>query len=470
MTELWQRTALDLGRLIAAKEVRAVEVLDAVLARVEAVNPTVNAVVTLTADRARAQAEAADAAVARGEVTGPLHGVPVTVKDLTDTAGVRTTYGSTFFADHVPEGDAVLVERLKAAGCVILGKTNTPEFGGKFDTENRLFGATRNPWRLAHSPGGSSGGAAAAVATGMGPIAHGNDGGGSLRVPASCCGVFALKPHFGRVPFWPRFDGWATLNHEGPLARSVRDAAAMLDVMAGPDDRDRLSLPPAPGPFLAACDGDLGGLRIAWSPTLGYGRVDPGVRALCEAAARVFEDLGAHVEEASPGLDKPEFLFTGTALPRLLVQFERDLPEGFAERLDPDLTLFLPFVEGMSLRDAIQCEFGAYAMWDRLAPFFARYDLLLTPVMAAPPHLSGQFGPRTIDGAPIESALEPFFTYPFNLTGQPAASVPAGFTGDGLPVGLQIVGRRFDEATVLRASARYEEARPWAGHWPDLAA
>ncbi len=465
---LWQRTALELGALIRRREVRAVEVLEAILERVDAVNPVLNAIVTLDVEGARAAAEAADAAVRRGEAVGPLHGVPVTIKDLTETKGLRTTYGSSFFADYIPTEDAILVERLRAAGCPVLGKTNTPEFGGRFDTENAVFGATRNPWHRAHSPGGSSGGAAAQVAAGMGPLAQGNDGGGSIRVPAACCGVFGLKPQYGRIPFWPRQDSWIAHVHEGPIARSVRDAAAMLDVMAGPDLRDPRCLPAPPGSFLAACDGEIRGLRIAWSPTPGYGDVEPAVRACCEAALSAFEDLGAHVEDVRLDLSDAERVYVGTILPRLKAQFDRDLPGGYAEKIDPGMAAFLPMVEAMTMLEVVEAEFGLYALWDRLAALFRRYDLLLLPTMATPAHRSGQFGPEAINGRPVDTPLTPLFTYPFNLTGQPAASVPAGFTEGGLPVGLQLVARRFDEATLLRAAARFEEARPWAHRWPDL--
>ena len=431
---LWQRSALDLGRMIRQQEVRAVDVLDAIVARIDEHNPVLNAVVTRTLDTARKEARRADEHVANGEDVGPLCGVPITIKDLTEVEGVRTTYGSSYFADHVPDRDAVLVERLRAAGCPIVGKTNAPEFGGKFDTENDIFGATLNPWDWSRSPGGSSGGGAAQVAAGMGPLAHGNDGGGSIR-----------------------------------LARTVRDAAALLDVMAGPDARDLDSHIPSPATsFLDACEGNIDGLRIAWSPTPGYGRVDDEVRAICESAARGFEDLGAHVESIELDLPDPQLAFLGTVLPRLAAQFARDLPDDYPERLDPSLTEFLPFVERMSVEDAAHSEFQIYKLWDTLGPIFETYDLLLTPTMATAAQPSGQFGPEKVNGTPVDSPLEPIFTFPFNLTGQPAASIPAGWTENDLPVGLQIVGRPHDEATILRAAARFEEAQPWHDRWPEL--
>jgi Asp-tRNA(Asn)/Glu-tRNA(Gln) amidotransferase A subunit family amidase len=468
MTELWQMSGLALGRAIASQEVSAVEVLDAIVTRVEAVNPQVNAVVTLAAENAREEARAVDARIAAGETGGPLCGVPASIKDLIETRGIRTTFGSLLRQDFVPQHDAVLVERVRAAGCPIFAKTNTPDHGGKFATDNMVFGATNNPWELSRSPGGSSGGAAAQVAAGMGPLAVGNDGGGSIRVPASMCGVYGLKPQFGRIPSWPRHNGWYTLNHEGPITRTVRDAAALLDIMAGPDDRDWLSLPDQPGSYLQACDGDIKGMRVAWSPTPGYGRVDPEVLERCQTAARTFEELGCIVEEASPHLPNVDQIFLGMIVPRLLVQFEQEFPPGFAEKLDPVVQSFLPLAEQMTTRDVFAAIYGEYAVHDLLVGFFQQYELFLTPTIATPPYASGVFGPSEVAGEPISSPLEPFFTHPFNLSGQPAASIPVGFTDSGLPVGLQIVGRRFAEKTVLRASACFEAARPWADHWPTL--
>jgi Asp-tRNA(Asn)/Glu-tRNA(Gln) amidotransferase A subunit family amidase len=468
MTDLWQMSGLALGQAIADREVSAVEVLEAVLARVEEVNPRVNAVVTLAAGAARAAAQEVDARIAEGETGGPLFGVPVTIKDLIETKGLRTTFGSLLHQDYVPEHDAVLVERLRAAGCPVFAKTNTPEHGGKTATDNLVFGATHNPWDLTRSPGGSSGGAAAQVASGMGPLAVGNDGGGSIRIPAALCGVYGLKPQFGRIPSWPRHNAWYPLNHEGPITRTVRDTAAMLDIMAGPDDRDWLSLPGADGNYLQACEGGIKGLRVAWSPTPGYGRVEPEVLHRCLAAVRAFEELGCIVEEASPSIPNPDQLFLGLIVPRLLVQFEQEYPAGFAEKMDPMVASFLPLGGQMTMRNVMTAIYGDYAVHDLLVAFFQRYDLFLTPTLATAAYPLGVFGPSEVDGVPVTGPLEPFFTFPFNLTGQPAASVPVGFTDSGLPVGLQIVGRRFAEKTVLRASASFEAARPWADRRPNL--
>src|SRR5262245_14585547 len=309
-SDLVWRSALDLAALIRAKAVSPVEVTDAVLARLERLNPRLNCFCTVTAEEARDAAVAAEVAVMTGEALGALHGVPFSVKDRVWTRHVRTAGGSRLFADHVPEEDAVCVERLKGAGGVMLGKTTTPEFGHKGVTDSPLFGITRNPWNSSLTPGGSSGGAGAAVAAGLGPLAIGTDGGGSIRIPASFCGLYGLKPSFGRVPQYPAFRGWETFSHTGPLTRSVRDAALMLDVIAGPDDRDRYSLPGDGGPsFVAACDAGIDGLSVAWSPDVGHAAVDPEVVDLCAQAAERFEALGCHVEVVSPTWDNPEETF-----------------------------------------------------------------------------------------------------------------------------------------------------------------
>jgi len=467
MAELWKLSGLELGKMIASKEIKPSEVTQAILTRIEKVNPEINAFCTVAHDSAMAEARAADEQVVRGTARGPLFGVPVSIKDLIETRGLRTTFGSLHFEKNVPAADAVLVERLRGACCPILGKTNTPEFGGKFATDNTLFGTSRNPWNRQKSPGGSSGGAASQVAAGLGPLAVGNDGGGSIRVPSSCCGVYGLKPQFGRIPSWPRHDSWSTLNHEGPITRTVRDAAAMLDILAGPDERDRTSLPASRVNYLKACEGDIKGLKVAWSPDLGYGKVDPEVREICQKAVRAFEEMDCVVEEAHPGIPCPDQIFLNLIVPRMVVWLERELPENFQEKMDPMLTVFLPLMNAMSARDVIRAIFSSEALWDKLSVFFRKYDLLLTPTLATPPYELGIFGPRQVAGEGV-SPLLPFFTFPFNLTGQPAASIPAGFTKDGLPVGLQIVGRRYDESTVLRTSACFEEARPWAQRWPPI--
>ena len=468
MADLCRLSGLDLGRMIASQEIKPSEVMQAVLDRIDWTNQQINAYCTVDRDRAMAEAGKADERIVRGEVAGPLFGVPVSIKDLIATRGLRTTFGSLHFEKNVPETDAVLVERLRSAGCPIIGKTNTSEFGCKFATDNLVFGATLNPWNLTLSPGGSSGGATAQVAAGMGPLAVGNDGGGSIRIPSSCCGVYGLKPQFGRIPSWPRHDAWSPLIHEGPITRTVRDAAALLDILAGPDERDRTSLPLSKASYLQACEGEIRGLKVAWSPDMGYEKVDPRVREICEKAVKVFEEMGCLVEEAHPEIPCPDRIFQNILFSRMVVWLERELPENFCEKLDPMLAVFIPLMNAFSTRDIIKALFDAESLRDKMDVFFEKYDLLLTPVLPTPPYELGVGGPRKVAGERVPPLLPFCFTIPFNLTGQPAASIPAGFTEDGLPVGLQIAGRKYDEPTVLRASARFEEARPWSDRWPQL--
>jgi aspartyl-tRNA(Asn)/glutamyl-tRNA(Gln) amidotransferase subunit A len=459
--------AQEVAGLIRAKKVSPVEVVDAVLARIERLNPALNCFATVTAEEARDAAIAAEVAVMTGETLGPLHGVPVSIKDLLFTRRVLTTGGSRLFADHVPEEDAVAVERLKGAGAIIVGKTTTPEFGHKAVTESPLLGITRNPWNPALTSGGSSGGAAVAVATGLGPLAVGTDGGGSIRVPASFCGIYGLKPSFGRVPQAPGFPGWENISHTGPMTRSVRDAALMLDVIAGPDDRDRYSLPATERSFLAACGEGIAGLSVAWSPDLGYARVDPEVADLCAAAAERFESFGGHVEVVSPSWEDPEEMF------RVTVGAETwsvwgDRLESDGDKMDRSFRAFLKFGSTITSPQLLRALRGRHELWTEAQRFLARFDLLITPTVAVPPFEVGKPGLNEINGEPSSPLGWMPFCFPFNLTGQPAASVPVGFTRAGLPVGLQIVGRRHADHTVLAASAAFEAAQPWADRRPPL--
>jgi Asp-tRNA(Asn)/Glu-tRNA(Gln) amidotransferase A subunit family amidase len=466
--ELAWLSALELARRIRGKEISPVEVMEALLDRVGAVNPAINAYCTVATEEARDAATAAEVAILSGEPLGPLHGVPVSVKDLIFTRRLRTTAGSRLLADHVPEEDAVAVERLRGAGAIIVGKTNTPEFGFKGVTDNPLFGVTRNPWDLARTPGGSSGGAAAAVAAGLGPLALGTDGGGSIRIPASFCGIYGLKPSFGRVPSGPGLPGWETLSHTGPLTRTVRDAALMLHVLAGPDDRDRHSLPAAEGPpFLAACDDGIAGLSVAWSADLGHGLVEPEVADLCAEAAVRFESLGCHVEVVVPTWDDPEPIYRTLAAGEAFAAY-RDRLDAGERLLDPALVELLRFGETITAEQYLGAVLARREFWGEVQRFLARFDLLITPTVAVAPFAVDALPILEIDGTPVSRLGWTPFTYPFNLTGQPAASVPAGVTASGLPVGLQIVGRRHADRTVLAASAAWEAAAPWHARRPDL--
>lgn len=467
--DLCWMSATELAAAIRGRRLSPVEVTEAVLARIDAVNPRVNAYCTLAAESARAEARVAEAAVMRGEPLGPLHGVPVSFKDLTSTAGIRTTFGSKIFEHHVPTEDALVVERTRKAGAIVIGKTNTPEFGCKGVTDNLIFGHTRNPWRLDRVAGGSSGGAAATVAAGLGPLAEGSDLAGSIRIPASVCGVVGLKPSLGRVPRAPVLNGWTGLSHVGPLARTVRDAALALSVWAGPDERDPQSLPATGEDFARAADGGIRGLRIGWSPDLGYAAVDPEIRRITAAAAKMFATLGGAVEEAHPGFEDPMPLFIDLTAPYRAAAIAPHLPR-WKDQMDPFLHARVSHGEKMSAVDWERATHRRTAFWQLVRQFFERHDLLLTPTTSVAAFPIGLAHPAEIEGRRIDNQLQWFpFTFPFSISGQPAVTVPCGFTAEGLPVGLQIVGRRFAEATVLRAAAAFEAAQPWADRHPPLA-
>ncbi len=466
--ELCFRSAVDLAAGIRAGKVSPVEVTSAVLARIEQVNPKINAYCTVVAERALDEARRAEAALARRERLGPLHGVPISFKDLTPTAGIRTTFGSKIFEHHVPSEDAAVVERARAAGAVVIGKTNTPEFGCKGVTDNLIFGHTRNPWNTERIAGGSSGGAAAAVAAGLGPLAEGSDLAGSIRIPASVCGVVGFKPSLGRVPRYPTVNGYTGMSHLGPITRSVRDAALLLSVWAGPDERDPQSLPATGEDFARAVEGGVKGLRVALSVDLGYAAVDPEVRRIVEAAATTFARLGAELEEATPGFESPEALFMELTAPIRAAAMAPHLPQGRGQ-MDPMLLLRVDYAQRMTALDSEQATHRRTALWQTVRRFFERYDLLLTPTTSVTAFPLGRGYPEQIDGRTLNNGLQWFpFTYPFNLTGQPAISVPCGWTAEGLPVGLQIVGRRYADSTVLRAAHALESASPWGHRRPAL--
>lgn len=466
-SELCWRPATELAAMIRRKKVSPVEVVDAVLDRVEKLNPRLNAYVLVTADQARKDARAAERALGRrGARLGPLHGVPFSVKDLVITRGVTTTFGTPLHRDNVPAEDAPMVTRLQAAGGIMLGKTNTPTFGWIGATHNLLFGITRNPWDLDRTPGGSSGGASAAVAAGLAPIAVGTDGGGSIRIPASCTGIFGHKPSYGRIPVYPASGAWS-LSHIGPMTRTVADAALVMQVCAGADERDQYSLPADETEYGGVLRRRLTGWRVAYSDDLGFAdALDPEVRALCARAARAFRELGCRVEEVKPGWPSPkdcwEQIFCGGIATRMAPYRDR------REEIDPGLYDIITRALEQPPTRYVQAWFDRLAWWQHPRAFFEKYDLLLTPTIACPPFPVGLDNPTEIGGRPVPPYAWIPFTYPFNLTGQPAASVPCGFTRAGLPVGLQIVGRRYDDASVLAAAAGFERIRPWAERRPPL--
>lgn len=460
---------VEMVEAIKTKRLSPVEVMDAVLSRIERLNPKVNAYCTLVADSAREQAKEAETMVMTGEKLGPLHGVPVSVKDNIFTKGIRTTCGSKIYENFIPQQDSVIVERLKAAGAIIVGKTNLPEFGLMGVTDNLVFGETRNPWNLERTPGGSSGGAAASVALCMPPLAIGGDGGGSIRIPASFCGVFGHKPSLGRVPRYPviQADSFEDVAVSGPIARTVRDAALTLEVIAGRDERDRKTLPDTGLSCLPFLGGDLKGLKVAWSKDLGYAPVDPQVLKITEAAVKTFTTLGCTVEVANPEVRCPRGAFGIIASAAAAVDLQDKLEE-WREQLWPNTLRLIEQYKDRLITDYGKAVLEQVEYWDGIWPFFEKYDLLLTPTVAVPPFELGKYEVTEIAGVKGEALDWIPFTWPFNLTGQPAASVPCEWTDDGLPVGLQIVGRRFDDVTVLKAAAAFEQAAPWIDKLPPL--
>ena len=459
-TDLCFTPATELARLVRTKALSPVELTRAVLDRVEQVNPAINAVCTVTDDAARTAARAAEDAVMRGGALGPLHGVPYSVKDLHFTRGVRTMSGSFVFEHRVPDVDAPFVARLKAAGGVMIGKTTSPEFGWKGLGDSPVTGATRNPWNTAMTSGGSSAGAAAAVAAGLGPLAQGSDGAGSIRIPAGFCGIYGLKPSFGRIPMWPvSNDDYGS--HIGPMTRTVADAALMLAVMAGPDDRDRTSLEGRPADYVGELHRGIRGLRVAFSPDLDGLRVDPEVAALVRKAVDVFPELGCEVEQVRTGFADSHDLVRTMWSANMAGNRARHLPE-FRARMDPGLVACIEEGLRYSAAEYVAAREEKLAYWDTVRPLFETYSLLLTPTLSVAAFPVGRLNPEGWRDHPWDWIDWASFSYPFNLTALPAATVPVGFTAAGLPVGLQIVGRRFADLTVLQASAAFEAARPWA--------
>ncbi|MEI7769067.1 MAG: amidase [Chloroflexales bacterium] len=456
--EICTMTAVELAARIRARSLSATEVMAAHLARIDQVNPRLNAIITLVPDQALEGARAADAALARGEALGLLGGLPVAHKDLAETKGIRTTFGSPIFRDHVPDFDAPIVERLKAAGAITLGKTNTPEFGAGSQTFNQIFGATRNPYDPSKTCGGSSGGAAVALATGMVPIADGSDMGGSLRNPAGYCNVVGFRTSPGRVPSWPDSTMWLPLGVDGPMARTVADVALMLQAIVGPDARAPLSFGAGGELFAQSLVHETRGLRVAWSADLGELPLDPRTRAVFESQRGTFEGLGCIVEEAAPDLRDADEIF------QVLRAFSYELGKGAlldSHRAQLKDTVIWNIEQGRRLSGPqLGRAMRLHAeLYQRVRTFMERYDFLVLPVSQVPPFPIEQPYVTEIDGVKLDSYIGWMRScYYITLTSLPAIAVPAGFTPEGLPVGLQIVGRYRDELSVLRLAHAYEQA------------
>lgn len=450
-----RQSLADLADDVRTGRVSARELTTHALERIAALNGSLNAFVAVDGDAALAAAAAVDALVAARKDPGALAGIPIGVKDLEDAVGFRTTKGSPCFAGSSPATtDSLLVERMKAAGAIVVGKTNTPELGWKGDTINEVFGATRNPWNPAHSPGGSSGGSGCAVAAGMVPLTTASDGGGSIRIPAAACGLAGFKASLGRVPSGgTSAPDWGHLSTKGPLARTVADTVHALDAVIGPDPSDLRSLPMPAAPWMGALEAASLPLKVAWSPTLGYAQVDDEVAAICRAAVDRMADMGAEVVEIDTVFPEDPVLtwvtLTNAYNARTLAPF-RDTE--LWERIDPGLRSMADWGAGMSAVDVVQAEDACHTLNLRLDELFRDVRLLITPTTAGPSPVSGQQG--TING--VETANWVSFTYGFNMTRSPAGSVCAGFTATGLPVGLQLVGPQHGDLVVLRAMAALE--------------
>lgn len=461
---------LSAGDLLAGyrkKSFSPVEVLKACLAQMTRHDEAINAMCLVDEASAMAQAKASEARWQKGEPAGFVDGVPALVKDLILVKGWPTLRGSkTVAREQAWDQDGPSVARLREQGAVLPGLATTPEFGWKGVTDSPLTGITRNPWDVSKTPGGSSGGSSAALAAGYAPLALGTDGGGSIRIPAGFSGVFGLKPSFGRVPAWPA-SPFGTVAHTGPMTRSVADAALMLNVIAMPDARDWFALPYEARDYRDVLGRGVAGLRIAYSPALGYAEVDPDIAALVKSAVDVLADLGAVVEETDPGFEDPTPLFRTVwwlGARALLGQ----LPEEKLALLDPGLADVVRQSRAITLEDQFAANKARAALGTHMKLFMERYDLLVTPTLPIPAFGTGMLSPADDDGTGKWVDWTPF-SYPFNLTQQPAASVPCGFTPAGLPAGLHIVGRMFDDATVLRASHAYEQATSWHKSRPRLA-
>ena len=450
----------ELAAQVRAGTLAARELVGHALERIELLNPSINAFVAVDGERALEAATRIDDAVARGEDPGALAGIPIGVKDLEDAAGFVTSQGSALFASSPPaETDSVLVARLRAAGCVVVGKTNTPELGWKGDTDNPVFGPTLNPWNLAHSPGGSSGGSAAALASGMVPLATGSDGGGSIRIPSSCCGLSGVKPSLGRVPAGGRRGAdWPDLSTKGPMARRMADVVAALEVAVGPDPSDIRSLPRPEASWTAALDDPRPPAKVAWSPTLGYAPVDNEVRALCERAVAALESLGAEIVEIDTVFaeDPVRDWLTMAVSYNLRTLAPHRGTDAWA-RVDPMLAAQVEWAaDNLTARDMVEAQDSCHRLNLALVEVFRDVRLLVTPTCAAPPPPRHLGASGLINGEPDLNWVR--FTYPFNLTRSPAATVCAGLTAEGLPVGVQLVGPQHADLVVIRSAAALEAA------------
>lgn len=471
--EICWMSACNIADLIRRQEKTALDITEIFIERIEKVNPKVNAYCTFTFDLAREMAKKADDAAKKGDKLGLLNGVPTSIKDLMVIKGIRTTFGSKLYEDFIPDENDVVVERLMEAGCVVLGKTNTPEFGHIALTNNKIFGETKNPWNLETNSGGSSGGAASAAAAGLSPLALGSDGGGSIRVPSSCCGVYGLKPTYGRIPSYPRIGiAFKSMDHYGPIVRYVEDAALMLNVMKGHHPGDNVSFPDDNIDYISILDDKPKKLKIGYSLSLGFGKsLHEEIKENVINSIQKFEQFDWEIEEAKINIRNPELAM------KILVAigYAYDLQKAYNTRpedISPDLraTIMLGLdSNSMNIGKANETRKKVYEV---MHDYFNKYDLLITPTLPHPAFKPGWLESGTTFPTIGRKSLNIItwmnYTYPFNMAGLPAASIPSGWTKDGLPIGMQIIGRRFDEKTVLQVSKAFEEIQPWQDKKPAL--
>jgi amidase len=470
MSDLCFLTAVELADRIRRRDLSVTDVVRAHLEQIERVNPTMNAIVTLTAERALADAKAKDAELARGAAVGPLFGLPVAHKDLVPTKGIRTTFGSPIYRDHVPGEDALIIERLRAAGAITLGKTNTPEFGAGSQTFNEVFGRTLNPYDPSTTCGGSSGGAAVALACGMVPIADGSDTGGSLRNPAAFCNVVGLRTSPGRVPVWPRELAWTTLSVQGPMARTVADVALLLSAIAGPDPRSPIAIAEPGDRFRRPLTRDFRGVRVAWSRDLGGLPIDRRVTAALAPQRKVLESLGCLIDEAQPDLRDAREIFQALRAFAFATRYGPMLAEHRHQIKD---TVIWNTEQGLKLtaRELAEAEVKRTALYHRMRTFMERYEFLVLPATQVPPFDVTQPYVTEIEGVTLPTYIDWMRACSdITVTGSPAISVPGGFTPEGLPVGVQIVGRHQDDWGVLQLAHAFEQATGFGRRRPPVAA
>lgn len=463
--DLVNLSAVEMVKLIRAKDITAKELMEAHLLQIDKVNPKVNAIVTLLPDLAIEKAEKLDSAIAKGEDVGILQGLPVAHKDLVPTKGIRTTFGSPIYEHHVPDHNALIVDRIQKAGAITIGKTNTPEFGAGSQTYNEVFGETLNPYDVSRTCGGSSGGAAVALATRMLPIADGSDTGGSLRNPANFCNVVGFRPSPGRVPNFPSKTGWGPISVSGPMARNVSDCALFLAAMAGPDSRVPISITEPGSTFLESLERDFSGTNIAWSEDLGGLPIDPRTSRVINSQRSVFSDLGCTIDDSEPDFRDANEVFL------IWRGWGREITSGDLLRNNRDQlkeTMIWDIEQGINLTgpEVGWAESKRMELFQRMHEFMEKYEFLICPVSQRPPFDVKQRWVEDINGVKMENFIAWMKScYYITATGHPAVSVPCGFTDEGLPVGIQIVGRYRDDFGVLQLAKAFEDA---TGFWKEL--